>query len=109
MPSLDDALFDLSLRPQGRSKSAELRDLAGALSRAQQEPVTFEDLYAVKTAGEAPEAPSGDDALPGAPLRKLAHAVRVAEHTLETERLEKVATLRRAVRGLTLLNERVSK
>lgn len=109
MPSLDDALTNLFVRPVGRSKSAELRSLAGALSQAPVEPITLEDLYAVKTAGEAPVAPVIDETKAGAPLRKLAHAVQVLEHSREVERFEKIAALRRAVRGLTLLNERVSK
>lgn len=86
-----------------------LRKLASELRELAEEPITFDDLYAVKAAGEAPAMPVIDEDKPGAALRKLAHDVRVAGHAHDVQRFEKVALARRAVRGLTLLNERISR
>lgn len=86
-----------------------LRKLAEGL-RAYQEPeITFEELHAVKTAGQAPERIAPEAPGPSEALYKLAFELRVEQHRRDVARIEKVATIRRAVRGLTLLEELVAR
>lgn len=124
MPTLDEVLRTLPRAPRPATKTAsalpetvsgQVRALAGALRDLPEPQITWASLNAVKTAGfrSPPPAPParevpGDDDRPGTPLRKLAHAVRSAEDSRAVRLFEKSALALRAVRGLTLLRERIS-
>jgi len=90
-----------------------LAKLAALLRQLPEPEVTFESLYAVKEANlsaftpELPAAPI-DLGTPGDSLRKLAHACRCEEVARMTRFHEKNARALRAIRGLTLLQERVN-
>lgn len=124
MPTLDEVLRTLPRAARPASKTAsvlpetvsgQVRALAGALRDLPEPQITWASLNAVKSAGfrspppspAAQEAPKDDDR-PGASLRKLAHAVRSAEDSRAVQLFEKSALALRAVRGLTLLRERIS-
>lgn len=125
MSKLDDVLKDcapvavatktasISLPAKGASLQELMHKVAETLRTVPEPVVTMESLYAVKEAGfrdscpSQPELRAPEATGAGAPLRKLAHVVR----TFEQERLvrfhEKNAQTLRALRGLTLLRERV--
>jgi hypothetical protein len=50
-----------------------------------------------------------EDARPGAPLRKIAQLLRTQEDARAVHLFEKSATALKAIRGLTLLRERVTR
>ena len=125
--TIDDVLRDLpraapstkvaSLSTEGPVTYGALTRKLAELVRAVPEPeITWTSLYAVKMAGFRSSAPEValseddvDETLPGAPLRKLANAVRDQENVRAVEFFEKNAAALRAIRGLTLLREQVSK
>lgn len=84
-----------------------LKEAAAALRNAPPVVVQDEDLYAVlkvaEVVPELPAPPAGD--APADQLRKLAHALRVAERERQELRMEKAAHVLLAARGLTLLDE----
>jgi len=124
MPTLDETLRTLPRASRPTTKTAsvlpeslagQVRALAGALRDLPEPRITWGSLNAVKMAGfrSPPPAPPArevpeDDDRPSAPLRKLAHAVRSAEDLRAVQLFEKSALALRAVRGLTLLRERIS-
>lgn len=92
------------------------RALAAAIRQVPEPQVSWASLNAVKTAGfrnPPPELgdfhPEVDDALPGAPLRKLANAARAAEDARAVQLYKQSSLALRAVRGLTLLRERIAR
>ena len=71
---------------------------------------------AVKVAGYRNPPPplaqvsmDAEDARPGAPLRKIAQLLRTQEDARAVHLFEKSATALKAIRGLTLLRERVTR
>ena len=124
MPTLDEVLSSLPRASVWASKTAsalpesvggQVRALADAMRALPEPPISWASLNAVKTAGfrSAPPVPptrelNADDARPGTSLRKLAHAVRSAEDANAVRLFEKSALALRAVRGRTLLRERIS-
>jgi hypothetical protein len=122
--SLSDTLDRIHARPapvqktaaSTMSTSAALRQLGSLLEQLPEPTVTFDSLYVVKEAGfrsvPAPQftpSPVIDESKPGAPLRKLAHAVRGIEEAQAVAFFEKNARILRALRGLTLLREQASR
>jgi hypothetical protein len=124
--TIDDVLRDLPKAP-GLAKQADLtpveaqsyggliQKLASVLRDLDAPEVTWESLYAVKLAGYRANAPRAallrtdpDDDRPGAPLRKMAAAVRNFENQQATAFFYKNAAALKAVRGLTLLRERIA-
>ena len=124
MPTLDEVLRTLPRAPEQTTKTAsalpdsvsgQVRAVAETLRALPDPEISWASLNAVKTAGFRSAPPSlpdsvfpEDDERPGAPLRKLAHAVRCVENTRAVQLFEKSALALRAVRGLTLLHERIS-
>jgi len=93
-----------------------VRALAEAIRQVPEPQISLASLNAVKTAGfrNAPPEIAGVDAevdntLPGAPLRKLASAARVVEDERAVLLYKKSALALRAMRGLTLLRERIAR
>jgi len=125
--TIDDVLRDLpraapetkvaSLSIEGPVTYGALTRKLAELVRAIPEPeITWASLYAVKTAGfrSAPPAVESystevDESLPGAPLRKIANTVRNHETMRAVSFFQKNAAALRAIRGLTLLREQVSR
>ena len=125
--TIDEVLNDLPRAP-GRAKTAHAtlsgpvtygsltRKLAALVREVPEPVISWESLYAVKTAGYRSPAPSpgvhstdDDDTRPGAPLRKMASVVRGYEDARAVAFFEKNAQALKAVRGLTLLRELVSR
>lgn len=92
------------------------RKLAELLRNVPDPEVSWTSLYAVKMAGyrsspprAATHAAAVDENLPGASLRKLANAVRDQENVRAVSFFQKNASALKAIRGLTLLREQVSR
>jgi hypothetical protein len=92
------------------------RKLAELLRNVPEPEVSWTSLYAVKAAGyrsspprAATHATAVNESLPGAPLRKLANAVRDQENVRAVSFFQKNASALKAIRGLTLLREQVSR
>jgi hypothetical protein len=125
--TIDDVLRDLPRAPAAtKVASAALegpitygglaRKLAELLRNVPEPEVSWTSLYAVKAAGyrsAPPMAPTHatdvDETLPGAPLRKMANAVRDQENVRAVAFFQKNANALKAIRGLTLLREQVSR
>jgi hypothetical protein len=125
--TIDEVLRDIPRAPAQAKVAADLASVEGPvthaglarklaeLTRSIPEPqVSWASLYAVKQAGYRNSPPSfsledadDSDERPGAPLRKLASAVRNYENVRAGEFFQKNANALKAIRGLTLLRERV--
>lgn len=124
MLTLDEALRNLPRAPSRATKTAsvvpdspagQVRALAEAVRAIPAPRVTWASLNAVKEAGfrQAPPTPPTRDApveddRAGLPLRKLAHALRCEEDARAVHLYKQSALALRALRGLTLLRERIS-
>lgn len=93
-----------------------VRALAEAVRQLPEPQLSWSVLNAVKTAGFRNPPPVGeydnlavDDTRPGAPLRKLANAARAMEDERAIQLYKKASLALRAVRGLTLLRERIAR
>lgn len=91
-----------------------VKSLAEATRSIPDVSVSWSSMNAVKNAGFRSPPPSlvfldstVDDEKPGTPLRKLAHALRHVDNERAVQLFEKTALALRAIRGLTLLKEKV--
>lgn len=114
-----DTLNEIEKRAQAEPVQApapggaggDLRGLAGELRKLAEapEPLTYEELYAVRSGAfalpDVPGAPSGEG--PGAPLRKLAHDLRVADRAIAEAKVAQANDILKATGGLSLLRERL--
>ena len=124
--TIDDVLRTLPKAPES-TKVAEtsfegsatygglVRKLAELVRNTPEPELSWTSLNAVKEAGYRSLAPRADeveddfeDQRPGAPLRKMANAVRNFENRRATAFFEKNAAALKAIRGLTLLRERMT-
>jgi len=98
------------------SYAAATRKLAALIREIPEPEVSWASLNAVKVAGYRNPPPplaqvsmDAEDARPGAPLRKIAQLLRTQEDARAVHLFEKSATALKAIRGLTLLRERVTR
>lgn len=113
-PSSTKVASELSAEPLPTTHAGMVRKLAELVRTLPEPQLSWGSLYAVKEAGyRSPppsfvaEAPNAEDSGPGAPLRKMAATLRDYENVRAVAFFEKNATALRAIRGLTLLRERV--
>jgi hypothetical protein len=94
-----------------KTASGDLRALADDLRKLGEDAdeLTYEDLYAVQSGSfavpDASQEPSNEG--PGAPLRKLAHELRLLDRNQSLAKVARAKDLLIATGGLTILRERL--